>query len=101
MCMAIHVLQCVAVCCSMLQYVVAGCCNVLQIAQRCVYVWRVMWCSMLQCVAVCCCRMLQRDTALCMSMVCHVLQYIAECCSVLQCAQDGVAYCRLHSAVYV
>jgi len=58
-------LQCVAVCCSVLKCV-AVCCSVLQCVPVC--------CSMLQCVAVCC----------------SVLQCVAVCCSVLQC----VAVCR-------
>ena len=53
--------QCVAVCCSVLQYA-AVCCSVLQCAAVC--------CSVLQCAAVC------RS----------VLQCVAVCCSVLQCA---------------
>jgi len=53
-------LQCVAVCCSVLQRV-AACCSVLQ------------------CVAVCC-SVLQRVAA-----CCSVLQCVAVCCSVLQC----------------
>jgi len=52
------VLQCVAVCCSVL-LCVAVCCSVLQCIAVC--------CSVLQCVAVCC----------------SVLQCIAVCCSVL------------------
>jgi len=51
---------CVAVCCSVLQYV-AACCSVLQ------------------CIAVCC-RVLQRVT-----VCCSVLQRVAVCCSVLHC----------------
>ena len=50
---------CVAVCCSVLQFV-AVCCSVLQCVAVC--------CSVLQCVAVCC----------------SVLQCVAVCCSVLQ-----------------
>ena len=53
-------LQCAAVCCSVLQCV-AVCCSVLQCVAVC--------CSVLQCVAVCC----------------SVLQCVAVCCSVLQC----------------
>ena len=52
--------ECVAVCCSVLQYV-AVCCSVLQCVAVC--------CSVLQCVVVCC----------------SVLQCVAVCCSVLQC----------------
>ena len=84
MCMAGHVSQYVAVCCSVLLQDVAVCysavyvdcmscvavycrvlqcaavcsgwCSVLQVAPRCVCVGQVMCCSMFQCVAVCCCR---------------------------------------------
>jgi len=63
-------MQCVAVCCSVLQYVavslyieqtecVAACCSVLQRIAVC--------CSVLQCVAVCC----------------SVVQCVAMCCSLL------------------
>ena len=63
-------LQCVAVCCSMLQYV-AVCCSVLQcVAVRC---------SVLQCVAMCC------SVLQCVAVCCSVLQCVAVCCSVLQC----------------
>jgi len=48
--------QCVAVCCSVLQYV-AVCCSVLQCVAVCS--------SVLQCVAVCC----------------SVLQFVVVCCS--------------------
>jgi len=77
--------SCVAVCCSMLQCVVAGCCSVLQ---RCVCRLYVMCCSILQCVAVCCSvlRMVWRIagcTALCMCRSGHVLQYVPVCSSVL------------------
>jgi len=51
------VLQCVAVCCSVLQRVAVRCSNGYTVC-----------CSVLQCVAVCC----------------SVLQYVAVCCSVLQ-----------------
>ena len=62
-------LQCVAVCCSVLQRVVV-CCSVLQCVEVCCSVLqRVVVCySLLQCVAVCC----------------SVLQYVTACCSVLQ-----------------
>jgi len=64
-------LPCVAVCCSMLQYV-AVCCSILQ----CIAVY----CSVLQCVAVCC----------------SVLQCVAVCCSVLQCV--AVCCCAFNLA---
>jgi len=90
------VLQCVAVCCSMLQYVSvrsgvlscdAACCSVLQRVAAC--------CSVLQCVVVC-----YRSTGntnawngdkdgrsvlQCAAVRCSVLQCDAACCSVLQC----------------
>jgi len=70
---------CVAVCCSMLQYV-AACCSKVH--------YFVVCCSMLQYVAVCC-SMLQY-VAVCYSMLqsvavyCSMLQYVAVCCSMLQ-----------------
>jgi len=59
------VLQCVAVCCSVLQWV-AVCCRVLQSV---VLRWVAVRCSMSQRIAVCC----------------SVFQRVAVCCSVLQC----------------
>ena len=53
-------LQCVAVCCSVVQ------CGAV-------------WCSVLQCVAVCC------SVLQCGAVWCSVLQCVAVCCSVLQC----------------
>ena len=67
-------LKCVAVCCSVL-WCVAVCCSVFQ----CVTVR----CSVLQCVAVC---RLPRCSAVCkrqLAVCCSVLQYVAVCCSVL------------------
>ena len=66
-------LQCVAVCCSvlqcsMLQYV-AVCCSVEQLA-------------VLQCVAVCC------SVLQCVAAFCSVLQYVPLHCSVLQCVAE-------------
>ena len=61
---ALQMLQCVAVCYSVLQCV-AVCCSVLQCVAVC--------CSVLQCVTVCC----------------SVLQCVAVCCSVLQCVADS------------
>ena len=51
-----NLLQCVAVCCSVLQYVVAVCCSVLQCVAVCSSVLQrvAVCCSVLQCVAVCC-----------------------------------------------
>jgi len=96
-CSGCSVLQCVAVCCSVLQRVAV-------IA---------VWCSMLQCVAVCCrvsqlefseasscnerallsessellkCVIVCGSALQCVAAWCVVLQYAAVCCSVLQCA---------------
>jgi len=63
------VLQCVAVCYSVLQRV-AACCSVLQCVAVC--------CSVLQRVAACC------SVFQCVA-VCSVLQCVAGCCIVLQC----------------
>jgi len=65
-----RMLQCAAVCCSVLPYV-AVCCRILQCAAVC--------CSVLPYVAVCC-RMLQ-----CVAVCCSVLPYVEVCCSALQC----------------
>jgi len=65
---SIHVLQCVAVCCSVLQCVAVCCC-------------------VLQCVTVCCsvkhatCH-LHMDVLQCVAACCSVLQCVAVCCSV-------------------
>ena len=84
-------LQCVAVCCSVLHWVlrqqvgvlqcVAVCCSVLHRVLRqqvgvlkCIAVC----CSLLQCVAVCC------SVFQCVAVCCSVLQCVAVCCSVLQ-----------------
>ena len=58
------VLQCVAVCCSMLQR-------------------GAVWCSVLQCVAVC--NLLPNIVDHYADMLPSVLQCVAVCCSVLQC----------------
>jgi len=58
-CSALRTMQCVAVRCNALQCVVVGCS-----ALQCVAAW----CNVLQCVAVCC----------------SLLQRVAACCSVLQ-----------------
>jgi len=72
-----EVLQCIAVCCSVLQV----CCSVLQyvvVSCSVIAVCCSVCCSVLQCVAVCC-SVLQRVAA-----CCSVLQYVAVCCSVVQ-----------------
>jgi len=72
--------QCVAVCCSVLQCgAVVGRRSALFLSfsvLQCVAAW----CSVLQCVAVCC-SMLE-----CVAVCCSVLQCVAVCCSELQCA---------------
>jgi len=111
------VLQCVAVCCSVLQCVaaeakssqqsiklcstcvcVAVCCNVLQ--------WIAVRCSALQCVAVCCSvlQLRQRHKHIpqnsaapvyvlqCIAM--RVAVYVAVCCSVLQFVAAAVTSCH-------
>jgi len=84
-------LPCYAVCCNVLQYVVAVCCcNVLQY----VVVWvsccssPAVICSVWQCVAVCCCNVLQYVVAMCCSML---LQYVAVWVS---CCRSPAAICR-------
>jgi len=90
-----HVLQCVAVYCSVLQYVLrcaAVCCIMLQCAAACRSVLRcAAVCRSGQCVAACC-SMLQ-----CVTVCCIVLQCVAVCCSVLQC----VAVCCRVSLILV
>ena len=86
------VLQCVAVCCSVLQTKIAACrwchwlvcCSVLQCVAVCCSVLRcvAVWCSVVQCVAVCC----------------NVLHYVAVCCSVVQC---GAVWCSVVQLVAV
>ena len=63
-------LQCASVYCFVLQRVVV-CCSILQSNAVC--------CSVLQCVAVCC------SVLQCTAVCCSVLQCVAVCCSVLQC----------------
>jgi len=68
-------LQCVAVCCSVLQcgHVSSACCHV--------YIFTPHTPSYLMCVGVkVCCSVLQ-----CVAVCCSVLQCVAVCCSVLQC----------------
>jgi hypothetical protein len=111
------VLQCVAMCCSVLQCAAAHICHVTHwcdvqhlfqdlilqcVAVRCSVLQCVaMCCSVLQCVAVCC-RVLQhihvmwivQVTWSTFSKTLHssVLQCVAVCCSVLQCV---VMCCRI------
>jgi len=67
----INVLQCVAMCCNVLQCCVAGCCRVLQgVAVRCSTLQYVaVRCSLLQSVAVCCSLLLLVRTDSCTSPV--------------------------------
>ena len=100
-------LQCVAGCCSVLQFV-AVCCSVEWIRDNS-HEWihghvgwihgYVKWiiaecCSVLQCVAVlraCMTPLMSRYMDMlggvlqCVAVCCSVLQYVAVCCSVLQC----------------
>ena len=83
-----NLLQCVAVCCSVLKGVTVFC-SALQCAAVCRSVWRI-----LQCIAVCCagcvllCRVLHatcRGSVLrCVAARCSVLQCIVACCNMLQ-----------------
>jgi len=102
------VLQCVVVCCSVLQRVavcssgalcvhfqrlpgmllqcVAACCSVVQrVAVCCIVLQRVLTSSryVLQCVAVCC------SVFQCVAVCCSVLQRVTVCCSVLQCVVNN------------
>jgi len=78
------VLQCVAVCCSVLQYKSkTQCCNVRRYAALVAA-----WCSVmqrdavvLQCDAVCC------SVFQCVAVCCSVLQCVVVCCSVLKCVE--------------
>ena len=65
-------------CCSVLQCV-AVCCSVLR---KWTQIIRVVCCSVSQCVAVCCTNRL-RSYLLCVAVCCSVLQCVAVCCSVL------------------
>jgi len=95
-------LQCVAVCCSVLQGV-AGCCRVLLriIVYAHIYAYAVR-CSELQCIAMCC-SVLQcvvpRERVCIYIYICMSLQHAAVCCSVLQCiaVRCGVWQCGLYS----
>jgi len=104
------VLQCVAVCCRMINEctfrenlstlsilcvdsvlqqhctltVFAVCCSVLQRVAMC--------CSVLQCVAACC------NVLHCVAVCCSVLQRVAACCSMLQC---GAVWCSVLQCVAV
>ena len=91
-------LQCVAVCCSVLQCVAVILRNVKYISQFFSMKHILVCCSVLQCVAVCC-SVLQCVAVILRNvnyfsqffsmkhilMCCSVLQCVAVCCSVLQC----------------
>jgi len=77
-----YMLQCVAVCCSVLQSVavcrimwrcIAVCCSVLQLLYETAL--RELYIYMLQCVAVCC------NALQCVAVGCSALQCAAVCCS--------------------
>jgi len=76
--------QCVTVCCSVLQYVavfIDGFCEALQCVAVCCSVFLVyhsVWQCVFQCVAVCC------SVTGFLAVCCNVLQCVAACCSVLQ-----------------
>ena len=96
--MCCSVFHCVAVCCSVLQYLcrsqVDKGSNVLQCVAVC--------CSVLQCVAVCCstCSGVKSTKD---RMCCSMLQYVVVCCSVLHCvavpAQESVQQTLEHAAI--
>ena len=69
-CSCCSVLQCVAVCCSLLQ-------SVVMLVNPGYGGWRCGCCSVLPCVAVCC------SVLQCAAVSCSVLQCAAVCCSVL------------------
>ena len=113
-CDQIAVLQCVAVCCSILLQCVTVCCSVLQCVAVCCSVLqvsmaiiRLLCCSVLQCVAVCYsvlqCVAVRCSVLQCVAVCCSVLQCVAVCCSVLECVgvccsvlQISMAIIRLH-----
>jgi len=74
------VLQCVAVCCSVLRCVNTEACRGRALSSSC---------SVLQCVAVCC------NVPQCVAVCCSVLQCVAGRCRVLQC----VAVCQSRGAL--
>jgi len=75
-CLSCSALQCVAVCCSALQYIAEHTTSRL-FELQCVAVY----CSVLQCVAVCC------SVWQCVAVCCSVLQCVAVRCSILQSTQ--------------
>jgi hypothetical protein len=77
-CSVLHVAQCIYECvaawCSVLQCV-AVCWSVLHVA-RCIHECVAVWCSVVQCVAC---------STMHLWMRCSVMQWVALCCIVLQC----------------
>jgi len=89
-------LQCVAVCCSVLQYVavccVAVCDKRTKFHLRFITERSLIRYSVLQCVAVCC------SVLQCVAVCCSVLQCVAVCCSMLQCVVlQCVTYAQIPS----
>jgi len=78
-----RMLPCIAVWCSVLQYLGGG--EDVRIHQSLQYV--AVCCRVLQCVAVCCSKLhhLGDGEDVCMHHRCRMLQYAAVYCSVLQC----------------
>ena len=76
-------LQCVALCCSVLQRVTTCYSLSLCASGYCTVLWGVqICCRVMQCASVCCsvCSVLQ-----CVAVCCSVLQCVAVCCTMLQC----------------
>jgi len=78
-------LQCVAVCCSVLQYVVKIVC-VRDAPPAPLFSHR--YVHVLQCVSACC------SVIQCVAMCCSVLQCVAVCCCVLQCVVFFLCVCN-------
>jgi len=74
------VLQCVAVCCSVLlsRYNKRHCACACLALRHIRYACCVVCCSVLQCVAVCC------SVLQCVAVCCSVLQCVAVCCIMMQ-----------------
>jgi len=90
-CRTRHVLQCVAVCCSVLRCIPVSSCSNCNIVKRHLLQCVAVCCSVLQCVAVCRivlqCLPVPTPTLshrACVAVCCSVLQCVAVCCSALQ-----------------
>jgi len=89
------VLQCVEVCCSVLQCVavllqcVAVCCSVLQCVAVCYSVLQYC-CSVLQCVAVCA----SLESLVCCSIVSVCCSIVAVCCSIVAVRCESVKHSK-------